>query len=49
MLCLETTRVVVDRRSRGRAQVDFDDEAGGRLVGALSQVGISRRLFGDFF
>ena len=32
MLCLEATRVVVDRRGRGRAQVDFDDEAGGRLV-----------------
>ena len=34
MVCLEATRVVVNGRGRGRIRVDFDDEAGGRLVAA---------------
>ena len=46
MVCLEATRVVVNRRSRGRVRVDFDDEAGGRLMAA--QVGIGRRFFSLF-
>ena len=33
-VCLEATRVVVNRSGRSRVQVDFDDEADGRRVAA---------------